>query len=113
MSLNKSNKKSTIFQVQPIFQTQPTSLAKNHQLSTQDGQKDPRRPRYLPVPIHTPNLTRFTNHTSENNPTVMSTLATKLGVSPTLTFHDIYSLDPSDLAHIPKPVVALLAVVPD
>ncbi|KAK0632361.1 hypothetical protein B0T14DRAFT_504003 [Immersiella caudata] len=49
----------------------------------------------------------------ENNPTVMSTLATRLGVSPALTFHDIYSLGPSDLAHIPKPVVALLAVVPD
>jgi ubiquitin carboxyl-terminal hydrolase L3 len=43
----------------------------------------------------------------------MTALATKLGVSPTLTFYDIYSLDPSDLSHIPKPVVALLAVVPD
>ncbi|KAL4779552.1 ubiquitin carboxyl-terminal hydrolase [Aspergillus varians] len=49
----------------------------------------------------------------ENNPTVMTRLATTLGLSPTLQFHDIYSLDePSLLAHIPRPALALLAIIP-
>ncbi|KAJ9290627.1 hypothetical protein DTO021C3_1892 [Paecilomyces variotii] len=49
----------------------------------------------------------------ENNPEVMSHLASLLGVSPSLTFHDIYSLDDNDLlAQIPRPVNALLFVCP-
>ncbi|KAK0731546.1 hypothetical protein B0H67DRAFT_549291 [Lasiosphaeris hirsuta] len=48
----------------------------------------------------------------ENNPEVMNALALKLGLSPTLTFHDIYSLSPADLTHIPRPALALLAIIP-
>ncbi|KAK0655759.1 ubiquitin carboxyl-terminal hydrolase [Cercophora newfieldiana] len=48
----------------------------------------------------------------ENHPEVMKALASKLGISPSLTFHDIYSLDLADLSYIPKPVVALLAIIP-
>ncbi|KAL9611179.1 MAG: hypothetical protein Q9167_004164 [Letrouitia subvulpina] len=46
----------------------------------------------------------------ENNPQVMNHLAHQLGVSPSLSFHDIYSLH--DLASIPRPVYALLAIIP-
>lgn len=42
----------------------------------------------------------------------MTQLATTLGLSPTLQFHDIYTLDPSDLLHIPRPALALLAIIP-
>ena len=43
----------------------------------------------------------------------MSTLATSLGVSPTLGFHDIYSLsDPDLLSFIPRPVYALIFLCP-
>ncbi|PYH91812.1 ubiquitin carboxyl-terminal hydrolase [Aspergillus ellipticus CBS 707.79] len=49
----------------------------------------------------------------ENNPEVMTRLATTLGASPSLEFHDIYSLsDPSLLSHIPRPALALLAIIP-
>ncbi|MCJ1432881.1 ubiquitinyl hydrolase 1 [Xylographa pallens] len=49
----------------------------------------------------------------ENNPEVMSHLADKLGVSPDLGFFDVYSIDDPDLlAYIPRPVYALLAIVP-
>ena len=50
---------------------------------------------------------------AENNPDVMTRLATKLGLSPGLQFYDIYSLDePELLAHVPRPVLALLAIIP-
>lgn len=50
---------------------------------------------------------------AENNPEVMNRLATKLGLSPTLQFYDVYSLDePELLAHIPRPVLALLVIIP-
>jgi len=50
---------------------------------------------------------------AENNPDVITRLATKLGLSPGLQFYDIYSLDePEMLAHVPRPVLALLAIVP-
>lgn len=50
---------------------------------------------------------------AENNPDVMTQLATKLGLSPELQFYDIYSLDePEMLAHIPRPVLALLVIIP-
>ncbi|KAF2277248.1 ubiquitin carboxyl-terminal hydrolase-like protein isozyme L3 [Westerdykella ornata] len=51
----------------------------------------------------------------ENNPDVMNFLATALGLSPSsqLSFHDIYSLtDPDLLALIPRPVHALLVIIP-
>ena len=49
----------------------------------------------------------------ENNPEVMTRLATKLGLSPELQFYDIYSFDePELLAHVPRPVLALLVIIP-
>jgi ubiquitin carboxyl-terminal hydrolase L3 len=56
-----------------------------------------------------------TNHqgTEENNPEVMNALAKKMGLSDDLAFYDVYSLDEPDLlAHIPRPVYALLVIVP-
>lgn len=50
---------------------------------------------------------------AENNPEVMTRLATKLGLSPKLQFYDIYSFDePELLAFIPRPVLALLVIIP-
>jgi len=50
---------------------------------------------------------------AENNPEVMTRLATKLGLSPKLQFYDIYSFDePELLAPIPRPVLALLVIIP-
>lgn len=50
---------------------------------------------------------------AENNPDVMNQLAAKLGLSPELEFYDVYSLDePELLAHIPRPVLALLVIIP-
>ncbi|KAF7907362.1 hypothetical protein EAE96_007233 [Botrytis aclada] len=49
----------------------------------------------------------------ENNPEVMNALAKKLGLSPDLAFYDVYSLsDPSLLSIIPRPVHALLVILP-
>ncbi|TAQ86804.1 hypothetical protein B7494_g4868 [Chlorociboria aeruginascens] len=49
----------------------------------------------------------------ENNPSVMTPLAHKLGLSPDLAFHDVYSLtEPSLLSMIPRPAHALLAILP-
>lgn len=49
----------------------------------------------------------------ENNPDVMNQLATKLGLSSELQFYDVYSLDePEQLAHIPRPALALLVIIP-
>ncbi|KAL8714300.1 MAG: hypothetical protein Q9225_006583 [Loekoesia sp. 1 TL-2023] len=43
----------------------------------------------------------------------MTKLVHKLGLSPSLAFHDVYSLDdPSLLAFVPRPVYALLLVFP-
>lgn len=50
---------------------------------------------------------------AENNPEVMNALAKKLGLSDDLQFYDVYSLDePELLAHIPRPVYALLVILP-
>lgn len=50
---------------------------------------------------------------AENNPDVMNQLATKLGLSSELQFYDVYSLDdPEQLAHIPRPALALLVIIP-
>jgi ubiquitin carboxyl-terminal hydrolase L3 len=49
----------------------------------------------------------------ENNPEVMTSLVHELGLSPTLQFHDVYSLtEPSLLAFLPRPALALLLVFP-
>lgn len=49
----------------------------------------------------------------ENNPDVMNELAAKLGLSDELEFYDVYSLDEPDLlAHIPRPALALLVIIP-
>jgi len=49
----------------------------------------------------------------ENNPEVMTHLVRQLGLSPTLQFHDVYSLtEPSLLAFLPRPALALLLVFP-
>lgn len=49
----------------------------------------------------------------ENNPVVMNHLAAALGLSPKLSFYDIYSLtDPDLLAFIPRPALALLVTIP-
>jgi ubiquitin carboxyl-terminal hydrolase L3 len=43
----------------------------------------------------------------------MNALAKELGLSPDLTFYDVYSLDEPDLlAHIPRPAYALLVIFP-
>lgn len=43
----------------------------------------------------------------------MNALSKTLGLSPTLQFHDVYSLtEPSLLALIPRPVLALLVIIP-
>ncbi|KAH7115255.1 ubiquitin carboxyl-terminal hydrolase [Dendryphion nanum] len=50
---------------------------------------------------------------AENNPDVMNQLAAKLGLSSELQFYDVYSLDdPELLAHIPRPALALLVIIP-
>ncbi|EUC27384.1 hypothetical protein COCVIDRAFT_20022 [Bipolaris victoriae FI3] len=50
----------------------------------------------------------------ENNPHVMNHLAKDLGLDTSVfSFHDVYSLtDPDMLAVIPRPVVALLVIIP-
>ncbi|PQE16335.1 Ubiquitin carboxyl-terminal hydrolase isozyme L3 protein [Rutstroemia sp. NJR-2017a WRK4] len=49
----------------------------------------------------------------ENNPEVMNALAKKLGLSRDLAFYDVYSLtDPGLLSMIPRPVHALLVILP-
>ncbi len=49
----------------------------------------------------------------ENNPEVMNSLAKALGMDEGLSFYDIYSLtDPDLLAFIPRPVYALLVIIP-
>jgi ubiquitin carboxyl-terminal hydrolase L3 len=50
---------------------------------------------------------------AENNPEVMNQLATTLGLSSELQFYDVYSLDELELlSDIPRPVLALLVVIP-
>ncbi|TKX21540.1 ubiquitin carboxyl-terminal hydrolase-5 [Elsinoe australis] len=49
----------------------------------------------------------------ENNPEVMTSLLHKLGLSESLGFHDVYSIDdPSLLEFVPRPAHALLLVFP-
>ena len=49
----------------------------------------------------------------ENNPEVMSSLLHQLGLSKSVGFHDVYSIDDPDLlAFVPRPAYALLLVFP-
>lgn len=49
----------------------------------------------------------------ESDPVVFSGLMHSLGVSPTLQFVDIWSInDPEQLAFIPRPVLALILILP-
>ncbi|CAI4212571.1 unnamed protein product [Parascedosporium putredinis] len=49
----------------------------------------------------------------EANPPLLTSLLHKLGVSPALAVHDVYSLDDPDLlAFVPRPALALLLVFP-
>ncbi|TDZ41430.1 Ubiquitin carboxyl-terminal hydrolase isozyme L3 [Colletotrichum trifolii] len=49
----------------------------------------------------------------ENNPDVFTSLIHDLGISPELGFYDVYSLDePSLLAMIPRPALALIFITP-
>ncbi|KAF2482936.1 hypothetical protein BDY17DRAFT_316546 [Neohortaea acidophila] len=49
----------------------------------------------------------------ENNPEVMTKLLHRLGLSPGLQFHDVWSIDDPDLlAFVPRPAYALLLVFP-
>lgn len=49
----------------------------------------------------------------EANPELMTALIHKLGVSPALALHDVYSLtDPDMLSLVPRPALALLLVFP-
>lgn len=50
---------------------------------------------------------------TENNPETLTPLAHALGLSPSLKFHDVYSLsDPSLLSLIPRPCLALIVIIP-
>ncbi|KAI9745618.1 MAG: ubiquitinyl hydrolase 1 [Claussenomyces sp. TS43310] len=49
----------------------------------------------------------------ENNPEVMTSLVHNLGLSPALSFHDVFSIDDPDLlSFVPRPATALLLVFP-
>ncbi|KAK4170216.1 ubiquitin carboxyl-terminal hydrolase isozyme L3 [Cladorrhinum sp. PSN259] len=48
----------------------------------------------------------------ENNPEVFNRLAKKLGLSEDLTFYDVFSLEEEDLSYIPRPVYALIVIIP-
>lgn len=49
----------------------------------------------------------------ESNPELFTQLAHRLGLSPSLAFHDVLSIDDPDLlAFIPRPALALILVFP-
>ncbi|RDL30333.1 Ubiquitin carboxyl-terminal hydrolase [Venustampulla echinocandica] len=66
----------------------------------------------MPIPVEIINGKK-TVTVLENNPEVMNALSARLGLSPELEFHDVYSLtDQSLLSLIPRPVLALLVIIP-
>lgn len=49
----------------------------------------------------------------ESNPEIFNALAHKLGLSPVLLFHDVYSIsDPDLLAFLPQPVIGVMMLFP-
>lgn len=49
----------------------------------------------------------------ESNPEIFNSLAHKIGLSPVLQFHDVYSItEPELLAFLPQPVMALVMLFP-
>lgn len=49
----------------------------------------------------------------ESNPAIFSELAFKLGLSPVVDFHDVYSLTDTELlAFLPNPVYAVILLFP-
>lgn len=49
----------------------------------------------------------------ESNPSIFNSLSKKLGLSPVLQFHDVYSLTDSELlAFLPQPVYAIILLFP-
>lgn len=49
----------------------------------------------------------------ENHPAVFADLATRLGATPSISFHDVYSIDEPELrALVPRPVHALIFIAP-
>ncbi|KAI5951250.1 YUH1 [Candida jiufengensis] len=49
----------------------------------------------------------------ESNPTIFTELAYKLGLSPILQFHDVYSLtDPDLLSFLPQPIFGIILLFP-
>lgn len=83
--------------------------------SSHQREKDFHSPWYSPPhPTQLPiSKSRYTDSFVENNPDVFTTLAHKLGLSPSLEFVDIYSLtDDTLLSLVPRPVLGLLAIIP-
>ena len=48
----------------------------------------------------------------ENSPAVMNNLARRLGLSGNLEFYDVFTLDNPESSDIPRPVHAILAIIP-
>jgi len=70
----------------------------NHDLSPDSPDVPKNRKRFIPL---------------ENNPDVMTSLLHNLGLSQSLQFHDVFSIDePELLAFVPRPAHALLLIFP-
>ncbi|KAM9890046.1 hypothetical protein OXX69_012688, partial [Metschnikowia pulcherrima] len=49
----------------------------------------------------------------ESNPEIFNELAHKIGLSPVISFHDVYSItDPDLLAFLPQPVFGIMMLFP-
>ncbi|CAI6082815.1 unnamed protein product, partial [Clonostachys chloroleuca] len=84
---------------QGIPSTELSHRRKSHNMSTTTD-PDPQQGALAFIPL-------------EANPQLMTDLIHKLGVSPALQMHDVYSLtDPELLSFIPRPALALLLVFP-
>jgi len=76
-----------------------SSADNNREETTAESQRSvPKRKNFIPL---------------ENNPDVMNSLVHGLGLSTSLTFHDVFSIDePSLLEFVPRPAHALLLIFP-